>query len=60
MAGVNTPLVPIQALWVADWFAADKKHERKETMGIPEMQSPYLTATQTKLLFDLTGLSITS
>lgn len=55
MVGVNTPLVPTQAQWVADWFTADKKHERKETMGIPEMQSPYLTVAQTKLLFDLTG-----
>lgn len=53
MAGVNTPQVPIQARWVADWFAIDRKRERKATMNIPEMQDPYLTVAQTKLVFDL-------
>lgn len=53
MAGINTPPVPTQAQWAADWFAADRKHEGKETMDIPKMQSPYLTVAQTKLVFDL-------
>lgn len=53
MVGVNTPLVPIQAQWAADWFAASRETRGKETMDIPKMQSPYLTVAQTKLVFDL-------